>query len=315
MNKSVIALVVVVAAAGGLYFANKKAEDAIKQQISQANQSYIELAAQGEMPLIALSYKDVSANVLSSTYRIHDLAISFGDFGDIATVTEITAKGVKPKQLTNKGSMAFTGLKAAPAALQMLPANLSAFVESLVIHGDYSYVYQKDGSLQFNQATHINDEFSLSYNFSLANMQQFWQYAQEVTAMPTEQQQALTSSPDYPEKMVKQLLTGALSKGKVELANQGFMQRLAKVAAENGQAADFETLQGMALIGISSVEQLPTTFKDSLINFVNKPELLALNFSFAEPLAFSAVENGQLASKISSPEAFIEFANLSLTAN
>lgn len=315
MKKSVIALVVVVAAVGGLYFANKKAEDAIKQQISQANQSYIELAAQGEMPLIALSYKDVSANVLTSTYRIHDLVINLGEFGDIATVTEIVATGVKPKQLADKGSMTLTGLKAASAALQMLPPNLSAFVQGLEVHGDYSYAYQQDGSLQFNQATHINDEFSLSYDVTLANMQQFWQYAKEVTAMPAEQQQALTTSEDYPKQMLEQLVTGALSKGEVVLVNQGFLQRLTQVAAENGQAADFETLQGIALITVSSAENMPAALKESVISFINNPEKLVLNFSFAEPLKFSEMENGQLATKMNSPEDFIEFANLSLTAN
>lgn len=315
MKKSVIALVVVAAAAGGLYFANKKAEDAIKQQIVLANQNYINLAAQGEMPLIALSYKDVSANVLNSTYRIHDLAISFGDFGDIATVSEISATGVKPNKLADKGSMTLTGLKAAPAALQMLPPHLSAFVESLVINGDSSYAYQADGSLHFNQNTHINDEFSFSYDFSLANMQQFWQYAKDVTAMSPDQQQALTTSSDYPEQMVQQLLTGALNKGELVITNQGFFQRLAKVAAEGGQTADFETMQGMALIGVSSAEQLPAALKENLISFINKPEKLALRFSFAEPLTFSAIEDGQLASKMNSPEAFIDFANLSLIAN
>ncbi|MGI5307951.1 hypothetical protein [Rheinheimera sp. WS51] len=315
MKKSVIALVVVAAAAGGFYFANQKAEEAIKEQIVLANQSYIELAAKGEMPLIALSYKDVSANVLTSSYSIQDLAVSIGDFGNVATVSEITATGIKPKQLADKGEMTLTGLKAAPAALQMLPPNLSAFVQSLEIHGDYSYAYKNDGSLQFSQATHINDEFSLSYNFSLANMQQFWQYAKDVTAMPTEQQQALTTSEDYPEQMLKQLITGALSNGEIVLANNGFLQRLAKISAESGQGADFETMQGMALIGVSSAEQVPAAIKENLIKFINNPEKLALSFSFAEPLKFSSVENGDLKDKVNSPEDFIQFANLNLTAN
>ena len=315
MKKLVIAAVVVAAAAGGLYFANNKAEEAIKQQITLANQNYIELAAQGEMPLISLSYKDVSANVLTSSYSIQDLAISVGEFGNVATVANITATGIKPQQLSDKGSMTLSGLKAAPAALQMLPANIVSFVESLEIHGDYSYAYQKDGSLQFNQATHINDEFSLSYDFSLANMQQFWQYAKDVTAMPTEQQQALTTSEDYPQQMLAQLMTGALNKGTVVMKNNNFLQRLAKVAAESGQGADFETFQGMALIGVSSAEQIPATIKENLIKFINNPEKLTLSFSFAEPLMFNAFENEQLATKLSSPEAFIEFANLSLTAN
>ena len=48
MNKSVIALVVVAAVAGGaLYYANGQAENAIKQQVAQANQSYRDAANSG----------------------------------------------------------------------------------------------------------------------------------------------------------------------------------------------------------------------------------------------------------------------------
>ena len=315
MKKSVIALVVVAAAAGGLFYANMKAEDAIKQQITQANESYRELAANDEMPLIAISYDDVSANILTSTYSIQGLDLTVGEMGSVVTIEKITATGVNPKKLADKGSMQMTGLKAAPAALQMLPPHASAFVQGLELHGDYDYEYQNDGTLLFKQTTSVNDEFSLGYSFTLVQMQQLWQYAKDISAMPAEEQQALTSNPDYPQLMLEKLMTGALNKGEIVITNNGFIERLLELASSQGQSPDLETIRGMALMNVSAAEQLPQPFKESLIAFINKPEKLTLNFSFDQPLPFAQLQNGELAEQVSTPEAMIEFANLKLTAN
>ncbi|MCD1597039.1 hypothetical protein [Rheinheimera aquimaris] len=316
MKKSVIALVVLAAAAGGgVYFANKYAEDMVKQQVEQANQSYRQLAANGDMPLISLTYKDVSANVLTSSYSIAGLEVSMAELGTVATVEQITAKGVKPRELADSGSVHLVGAKAAPAILQMLPPQTSAFVQSLALHGDYSYQYQNDGQLLFNQQTRINDEFSLSYNFTLAQMQQFWQYAKEISALAPEQQQQLVGSEAYAEQIVEKLLTGALSNGAVSIENNGFIERAIAMTAEQGQTPDLETIKGMALLNISMLEPLPQNMKDALAEFVNKPEKLQLSFNFAEPLQFAKVQSGELMPQLGSPEAIIEFANLQLKAN
>lgn len=316
MNKSVIALVVVAAAAGGgLFYANMLAEDAIKQQIEQANQSYRDLAGNGEIPQFSLAYKDVSANVLTSSYSISGLDVSMAELGQIATIELITAKGVKPRSLADKASMQITGIKAAPAVLQMLPPDMGAFVQSIALHGDYSYEYQADGQLLFSQHTRINDEFSLNYDFTLAQMQQFWQYAKEFSALPPEEQQALTVSEDYVQQIMAKLATGALSSGNIVIENKGFIERAVATASAQGQAPDLKTIQGMALLNISMLEPLPQPMKDSLTTFVNNPEKLKLTFNFAEPLQFEKLATGEPVPGLETPEAIIEYANLQLTAN
>lgn len=316
MKKSVIAVVVIVAAAsGGVYFANHKAEEAIKQQISEANTNYSQLAASGEMPLISLGYKDVAANVLTSTYSIRGLEVNIDELGTVATIELITASGVEPKGLADKGSMQMVNAKAAPGALQLLPPHTSAFIQGLALHGDYDYHYASDGTLQFEQKTRINDEFSFNYSFSLAQMQQFWQFAKELSAMSAEEQQQLTNSADYAQQMLEKLSTGALKKGELVITNNGFIERVIAMMAEQGQSPDLETIRAMALLNISMAEQLPPEIKENLTEFVTTPEKLQLTFNFAEPLVFADVQNGKLASELSSPEAMMDFANVKLTAN
>jgi len=292
-----------------------QAENAIKQQIEQANQSYRDLAADGEIPAISLSYKEVSANILTSSYSISGLEVSIAELGNVATVDLISATGMQPQRLSDKGSFQLVGAKAAPAVLQMLPPHASAFVQSLALHGDYSYQYQPDGQLVFNQQTRINDEFSLNYNFTLAQMHEVWQYAKEISALTPEQQQELFSSEAYVEQMLAKLVTAALSNGAISIENNGFIERTVAMAAEQGQTPDLETVKGMALANIAMLEPLPQEMKDSLAQFVTSPEKLTLTFNFAEPLQFAKVQSGELMPQLSSPEAIIQFANLQLRAN
>ena len=56
MKKSLIALVVIGVGAAGVFYVNKQAEDAIKQQLDNANQSYRDMAVNGEMPEVSISY-------------------------------------------------------------------------------------------------------------------------------------------------------------------------------------------------------------------------------------------------------------------
>jgi len=316
MKKSVLALVVIAAAAGGgVYYANTEAEKAIKQQLEQANQSYKELAETGEMPLISMSYKDVSANVLTSTYSIAGLDISVAEMGTVATIENISAKGMRPNSLSDKGSATITGAKAAPALLQMLPPQASAFLQSIALHADYQYEYQDDGQLLFSQTTRINDEFSLSYNLSLAQMQQLWQYAKEISALSQDEQQQLFTSAEYTEQVLAKLVSAALSNGAITIENNGFIERTFAMTTEQGQTPDLETVKGMALANIAALQPLPQNMKDSLAQFVTTPEKLTLSFNFAQPLQFAKVQSGEMMAQLGSPEAMIEFANLQLRAN
>lgn len=316
MKKSVLALVVIAAAAGGgVYYANTEAEKAIKQQFEQANQSYKELAETGEMPLISMSYKDVSANVLTSSYSISGLELSLGEMGTVATVDVVQAKGVKPQSLSDYASVKITGIKAAPAILQMLPPQTSVFLQDIALHGDVDYHYNSDGELVFNQQIRVNDEFALGYSFSFAQMQQFWQFARDMSALPPEQQQALASDEAYIGQMIEKLAAGAVQHGRFTIENNGFIERTFAMTAEQGQTPDLETVKGMALANIASLQPLPQNMKDSLAQFVTTPEKLTLSFNFAEPLQFAKVQSGEMMAQLGSPEAMIEFANLQLQAN
>ena len=115
MKKSLIALVMIGSvAAAGVFYVNMMAEDAIKQQLEQANQSYRDMAAIGDMPEFSISYKEVSANVLTSSYSISDMAVAMGEMGTVATIDYIQAKGMKPQSLSDKGSVKLSALKRHP---------------------------------------------------------------------------------------------------------------------------------------------------------------------------------------------------------
>lgn len=316
MKKTVLALVVIAAVAGaGVYYVNLQAEDAIKEQLAQANKSYRDLADKGEMPLISLAYQDVSANVLLSSYSISGLEVSFGEMGTVATVDHIAASGMQPQGLSDNGSVKVTGIKAAPAVLQMLPPHSSAFLQGIVLSGDYDYAYNDNGELMFSQQTRINDEFAVNYNFSFAQMQQFWQFAKEMSALPPEQQQALAADEAYMAQVIEKLAAGALKNGAITIENNGFIERALALTAEQGQTPDYRTVQGMALAGIGSAPQIPQEIKDTLTAFVQKPEKLTLSFGFDEPLVFAKVQTGELAEHMASPEAMMKFANVKLAAN
>ena len=316
MKKSLIALLVLGSVAtAGLLYVNHQAENAIKQQLEQTNQSYRNLAASGEIPEISLAYKDISANVLTSSYSISGLAFSLGEMGTVATVELIEAEGMKPQNLSDAASVKVTGLKAAPAILQMLPPQTSVYLQDIALHGDVDYHYNANGELVFNQKIRINDEFSLGYSFSFAQMQQFWQFARDMSALPPAQQQALASDEAYIGQMIEKLSAGALKNGSITVENNGFIERTLAMTAEMGQTPDYRTVQGMALAGVGSAEQLPQQIKETLSAFVQKPEKLTLSFGFNEPLPFAKVQSGELAEHMVSPEAMIKFANVKLQTN
>ena len=180
---TMLGVVIGVAATGGVFYANSLAEDAIKQQFEQANQSYRDMAELGEAPEISMAYTDISANVLTSSYSISGMSFSLGEMGTVATIDLIQAKGLKPQSLSDKGSATVTGIKAAPALLQMLPPHTSAYLQGLALHGEYNYAYNDTGELIFTQQTRINDEFAFNYSFSFAQMQQLWQFAREISEL------------------------------------------------------------------------------------------------------------------------------------
>lgn len=317
MNKLVVgAGIVVVAAAAGFYYANSQAENAIKEQIEQANKSYAEMAATGLMPAISIGYQDVSANVLTSSYSVAGVDVSVAGMGQVATIEKVTAVGLKPQGLADKGSAQLVGAKVAEPMLAMLPPDMSAFVQSVALHADYSYEYTPaTGELYFSQDTRINDEFSLSYNFSFAQMQELWAFAREMSEKTPEEQQQLSMSDSYMADVMANLVKGALKSGELVVTNNGFIERLVEMGSAQGQMPPMEALQGMALMAITADENLPLEMKESLTTFINQPEKLKVNVSFAEPVSFEAMQSGALMAELQTPEQMIKFANLKMVAN
>ncbi|MDX1678141.1 hypothetical protein [Arsukibacterium sp.] len=317
MKKLVIgAGVAVVAAAAGFYYANSQAENAIKQQIEQANNAYAEMAASGLMPAVSIGYQDVSANVLTSRYSVTDLEISVAGMGQVATIDKVTAVGLQPQGLSDNGSAQLIGAKIAEPMLAMLPPDVSAFVESLALHAEYSYEYTPaTGELYFNQVTRVNDEFSLAYNVSFAKMQELWAYARDMSDKTAQEQQQLTMSDDNMTDAMAKLVKGALKSGELVITNNGFIERLVAMASSQGQMPPLDALKGMALMAITADENLPLEMKESLTTFINQPEKLQINISFAEPLSFEAVQSGALMAELQTPEQMIKFANLKMVAN
>lgn len=317
MNKLVVgAGVVVVAAAAGFYYANTQAENAIKEQIELANKSYAEMAASGMMPAISIGYQDVSANVLTSSYSVSGIDVNIAGMGQIASIEKVTAVGLKPQGLSDKGSAELVGAKVAGPMLAMLPPEMNTFIQGLALHADYRYEYTPaTGELYFSQDTRINDEFSLSYNVSFAKMQELWAFARDMSEKTPEEQQQLTMSDSYMADMMAQLVKGALKSGELVIRNDGFIERLVAMGSAQGQMPPLEALQGMALMAITADEKLPLEMKESLTTFINQPEKLKVNVNFAEPLSFEAVQSGVLMAELQTPEQMIKFANLKMEAN
>ncbi|KKO50201.1 hypothetical protein VT06_01715 [Arsukibacterium sp. MJ3] len=317
MNKVVVgAGIVVVAAAAGFYYANSQAEKAIKAQIELANKSYAELAATGMMPAVSIAYQGVSANVLTSSYSVSGIDVSVAGMGQVATIDKVTAVGLKPQGLADKGSAELVGAKVAPAMLAMLPPEMSEFIQGVALHADYSYQYTPaSGELYFSQVTRINDEFSLSYNFSFAQMQALWAFARNMSEKTPEEQQQLSMSDSYMTDVMANLVKGALKNGELVISNNGFIERLVAMGSAQGQMPPMDALQGMALMAVTANEALPLEFKESLTTFINQPEKLQLNVNFAEPLSFEALQSGQLMTELQTPEQIIKFANLTIAVN
>ncbi|WP_333607543.1 hypothetical protein [Arsukibacterium sp.] len=317
MNKViVVAAVVAVAAVGGVIYANKHAEGVIIEQIELANKSYAEMAGNGLMPAINLGYQSVSANVLRSTYTISGMDVSVDGLGQVATIESVVAKGIPLNGgLADKASAQIQGVKLAGPVLQLLPPDISVFVQGLALHADYQYRYTPaSGELLFEQDTRINDELSLSYRFTLSQMQQLWAYAKELSELSPAEQQELSMQDSYIADVTAKLMTAAINDGQLVINNNGFIERMVDMGSQAGMMPPLDALRGMALMGLAADETLPLSFKESLVNFVNQPNKLTLSFGFTEPLALTAIESGELLPVMQTPEQMIEFANVKLLA-
>lgn len=315
-KKIVVPILLVVAAAASLVFVNYKAAEAIQLQLQQVNQSYADMAEYEGLPALHLAHGSISANVLTSSYRIDDLQLTMTGLGQVLTIDSVQLKGLKPNQLANKGNVNINGLMAGSGALLFMPTELSEFVQSVQLHGDYHYAYSPgNGDLWFSQQTRINDEFQFSYQFTFTHMQLVWQWLSEVTAMSSEQQQALMASESYLDEVSEAVRQGAVSQGELHLANNGFLERLVDFTSANGQSPSLDAIRGMAMMTLAMADGVPAEFKQSLMSFIEQPKSLTLNFQFKQPVSFAALESGTAFMEFDSPEAMLEFSGIRLVAN
>lgn len=344
---------VLVAVVAGIYV-NKKAEDKIRFKMDEMSSELVKYTTAEIGTPVSLSYDDVSANVFTSNYSVRDIKLSAPDFGQfltigqmvstsadpknfdnyslnditiivpeegaIATIKKVSSVGFDAEKLADKASMSIEGIKAMPplvdkmAEEQQLNAKQATFFKDLELGLNFDYAYDGKGGLQYNQAANINNKLAISQNVTLANMETFWQLMQDMTGLTIEEKLALNESTEYQEQVMLALSNAAIKKGSVELTNDKLLEQAVQIFGE-AQGADFEMMQGMALMTVSADEELPTVIKDNLVKFIKDPKRLAASVKFDKPLVFTELENHALENQHFTTEQWIDFANFTISAN
>lgn len=308
-------VVLILAATGALVYANHQAELYVAAQIKDANQQYKELAELGEMPPFQLAYQDLSANVLTSHYKVHGLTLSMDGMGAIASVELVDLKGVQLSGMPSQSTARLEGIRIADAVLQGLPPELSAYLQQLTMGLNYQYQYDAHlGELNFSQQLLVQDKLELSYQFSLGGMQPLWGYAEELQKLSPEQQQQRAEQEDYLPELMQKVGQASLIKGQVQIDNHEFWQQLTGHFASAGFSADFATLQTLLLAQLDDNPQLPDAIRQPLQQFIQQPEQIRLSFEFAEPVSFASMQDGTAMQGIESTEQLLEKAGFVLEA-
>ena len=161
------ALVLSASAVAGFLYANHQAEQLMAGHIERSNQQYLQLAEQGDMPPIHMSYSKLSANVITSSYKIQNLHIGLAGMGDLVTVGQVELIGLQRDGLPEDGAARLKDLKLAPQALASLPKDLADYLATLLLELNYQYKYKaKTGELTFQQELRVDHHFSLNYRFA-----------------------------------------------------------------------------------------------------------------------------------------------------
>ncbi len=201
MNKKIwlgAVLILTTSAVAGLFYANHHAEQLMAGHIERSNQQYLQLAEQGDMPPIHMSYSKLSANVITSSYKIQNLHIGLAGMGDLVTVGQVELIGLQRDGLPEDGAARLKDLKLAPKALASVPPDLAAYLSTLLMELNYQYKYKaKTGELTFQQELRVNHHFSLNYRFALTGVTELWQFAETIKNMTPEQQQLQSEQPNY----------------------------------------------------------------------------------------------------------------------
>lgn len=303
-------------ALAGLFYANHNAEQLMAGHIERSNQQYQELAEHGDMPPIHMSYSKLSANIITSSYKIQNLHIGIAGMGDLVTIGQVELIGLQREGLPEDGAARFKDLKLAPQALAALPADLADYLGSLLMELNYQYNYKaKTGELSFQQELRIDHHFSLNYRFALTGVTELWQYAEEVKHLTPEQQQQRSEQPDYLPNMMKKVGVIGVANGAIELENKAFLQQLFAQLAQAQITPDYEVMQQQLTAALQQNQQIPAQIREPLLGFIQQPQRLKLSFKFQDPPTFSEMQDGSAMAGIGSAEDFINFASLNLKAN
>lgn len=305
-----------VSALAGFFYANHHAEQLMAEHIELSNKQYLELAEQGDMPPVQFSYGKLSANVLTSTYKIQDLRIAIAGMGDLLSVGQLELTGIELQGLADKGSAQVQNLRLAPQALTLLPPALAEYVSALPVELSYQYQYKaKTGELTFGQDLQIDQRFSLNYRFALTGASELWQFAEELQKLTPEQQQQLADKPEYLSDLMKKVSSIGVASGSFEIKNNGFVQQLLDQLAAAQVTHDYANTQQQLTAALQHNPQIPESIRVPVLDFVQQPERLTLSFKFKEVPTFAKIQDGSAMENVETAEDFIKFAGLTLSAN
>ncbi|MGY5797811.1 hypothetical protein [Rheinheimera faecalis] len=310
------ALVLSASAVAGFLYANHHAEQLMAGHIERSNQQYLQLAEQGDMPPIHMSYSKLSANIITSSYKIRDLHIGIAGMGDLVTVGEVELIGLQRDGLPEDGAARLKDLKLAPQALASVPKDLADYLATLLMELSYQYKYKaKTGELTFQQELRVDHHFSLNYRFALTGVTDLWQFAENIHGLTPEQQQQQSEQPDYLPGLMKKVGVIGVANGSFEIENKEFLQQLFDKLAAAQITTDYASTQQQLSAALQQNQQIPESIRQPVLNFLQKPERLKLSFQFQQPPTFSQMQDGSAMAGIETAEDFISFASLSLTAN
>lgn len=319
MNKKIwlgAVLILTTSAVAGLFYANHHAEQLMAGHIERSNQQYLQLAEQGDMPPIHMSYSKLSANVITSSYKIQNLHIGLAGMGDLVTVGQVELIGLQRDGLPEDGAARLKDLKLAPQALASLPTDLAAYLSTLLMELSYQYNYKaKTGELTFQQELRVDHHFSLNYRFALTGVTELWHFAETIKNMTPEQQQLQSEQPNYLPDLMKKVGVIGIASGSLEIENKAFLQQLFDQLAVAGLSADFATSQQQLSAALQQNPQIPDVIREPVLNFLQQPERLKISFQFQQPPTFFQMQDGSAMAGIETAEDFISFASLTLKAN
>ena len=309
-------LLLFVSAVTVFLYANHSAEQLMAGHIERSNQQYLELAEQGDMPPIQMSYSELSANIITSSYKIRDLHIGVAGIGDLVTVGEVELIGLQRDGLPEDGAARLKDLKLAPQSLVSLPKELADYLATLLMEMSYQYQYKaKTGELTFQQELRVDHHFSLNYRFALTGVTDLWHFAEHVHQLTPEQQQQQSEQPDYLPGLMKKVGVIGIENGSFEIENKSFLQQLFDKLAVAKVTEDYTSTQQQLSLALQQNSQIPAMIRQPLLDFLQQPQRLKLSFQFEQPPTFAQMQDGSAMAGIDTAEEFISFASLTLKAN